>query len=85
MAGQGVARQQRSTVLPAPMGVWLPQYASDLGARPPKTAPSALARLAVGGWGVAFMTQLRGDTNARAKTTRGQTGFGLHPRSMPAS
>ncbi|MDQ3715799.1 MAG: NAD(P)-dependent oxidoreductase [Actinomycetota bacterium] len=52
---------------PAPMSVWLPQYSKALAARPPKTAPAAVARLAVGGWGVAFMTQLRGADNALAK------------------
>ncbi|MFC7261333.1 NAD-dependent epimerase/dehydratase family protein [Streptomyces lutosisoli] len=52
---------------PAPMNVWLPELADILGARKPKGAPAALARMAVGGWGVAFMTQLRGADNARAK------------------
>ncbi len=52
---------------PAPMSTWLPEYASMLAARPPKSAPAMLARLAVGSWGVAFMTQLRGADNARAR------------------
>ena len=52
---------------PTPMRQWLPEYARALGARAPKTAPAALARLAVGGWGVAFMTRLRGADNSRAK------------------
>lgn len=51
------------------MSEWLPILATMLGARKPKGAPAALARLAVGGWGVAFMTQLRGADNARAKAT----------------
>lgn len=52
---------------PAPMSEWLPAYAQALHARAPKSAPAAMARLAVGGWGVAFMTRLRGADNARAK------------------
>lgn len=54
---------------PAPVREWLPVLAGVLGARPPKAAPAALARPAVGGWGVAYMTRLRGADNARAKLT----------------
>jgi nucleoside-diphosphate-sugar epimerase len=46
---------------------WLPAVAEILGAKKPGKAPTALARLAVGGWGVAFMTRLRGAGNARAR------------------
>lgn len=46
---------------------WLPALARILGARPPKRVPTAVARLAVGGWGVAFLTRLRGADNARAR------------------
>ncbi|WP_027934644.1 NAD-dependent epimerase/dehydratase family protein [Amycolatopsis thermoflava] len=52
---------------PAELREWLPAYARLLGAPAPKRAPAALARLAVGGWGVAFMNQLRGADNARAR------------------
>ena len=52
---------------PAPMHTWLPVLADILGAKAPKSAPAAVARLAVGGWGVAFMTRLRGADNVRAK------------------
>lgn len=52
---------------PAPMHEWLPALAKILGAPAPKHAPAALARLAVGGWGVAFMNELRGADNARAR------------------
>ena len=52
---------------PAPMGVWLPVLAGLLGAPRPKAVPALLARLAVGGWGVAYMTRLRGADNARAR------------------
>lgn len=52
---------------PAPVRTWLPALAELLGARPPKAIPAFLARLAVGGFGVDYMTRLRGADNARAK------------------
>lgn len=52
---------------PTPLHEWLPAYAKLLGGPAPKHAPAALARLAVGGWGVAFMNELRGADNARAR------------------
>lgn len=52
---------------PTPVRTWLPAVAAMLGARAPRRAPVALARLAVGGWGVAFMNELRGADNARAR------------------
>jgi nucleoside-diphosphate-sugar epimerase len=52
---------------PVSLREWLPAMADILGAPAPQRAPAALARLAVGGWGVAFMTQLRGADNARAR------------------
>ncbi|KIF69419.1 hypothetical protein HY68_13815 [Streptomyces sp. AcH 505] len=69
---------------PARMSTWLPVLADLLGAKRPKSVPAAVARLAVGGWGVAFMTRLRGADNARAKGTLDwrpryaswRTGFG---------
>ncbi|GGN48201.1 dTDP-glucose 4,6-dehydratase [Streptomyces albiflavescens] len=54
---------------PAPLREWLPELARVIGAPQPKKAPAALARLAVGGWGVAFMNGLRGADNARAVLT----------------
>jgi nucleoside-diphosphate-sugar epimerase len=56
---------------PAQMSVWLPVLADIVGARKPKGAPAAIAKLAVGGWGVAFMTKLRGADNTNAKRTLG--------------
>lgn len=52
---------------PVPLHTWLPEFADRLGAPAPRRAPAALARLAVGAWGVAFMNQLRGADNARAR------------------
>jgi nucleoside-diphosphate-sugar epimerase len=54
---------------PATVATWLPVLAGMLAAPQPRRVPSALARLAVGGWGVAFMTQLRGADNGRARRT----------------
>lgn len=52
---------------PAPLHTWLPELADIVGAPAPKTVPKAMARLAVGGWGVAFMTALAGADNSRAR------------------
>lgn len=53
---------------PVTMREWLSAFASMLGAPAPKHVPAALVRLAAGGWGAAFMTELRGASNARART-----------------
>jgi len=53
---------------PAPVSVWLPYLAQALGAQPPRHAPKWLARLAVGEYGVAVMTDLRGSSNRKAKS-----------------
>jgi nucleoside-diphosphate-sugar epimerase len=53
---------------PAPVSVWLPYLANVLGAKPPRHVPKWLARLAVGEYGVAAMTELRGSSNAKAKS-----------------
>lgn len=53
---------------PTPVAEWLPALATLLEAPRPKPAPAWLARLAVGGWGVAFMNELRGADNARARS-----------------
>ncbi|TDD64691.1 NAD(P)-dependent oxidoreductase [Actinomadura darangshiensis] len=52
---------------PVTMGEFIPAYARMLEAPAPKRAPAALARLAVGPWGVAFMNGLRGAANTRAR------------------
>lgn len=52
---------------PAPAHEWMPELARLVGAPAPKRVPPALARLAVGGWGVAFMTALAGADNHRAR------------------
>ncbi|TDC48278.1 NAD(P)-dependent oxidoreductase [Actinomadura sp. KC345] len=52
---------------PVTMAEFLPAFARTLGAPAPKRVPAALARLAVGGWGVAYMNGLRGADNTRAR------------------
>lgn len=52
---------------PAPVSQWLPVLADILMAKARKAVPAVLARMVVGGWGVAFMTQLRGADNSHAK------------------
>lgn len=54
---------------PVEARVWIREIAGMLGAKPPKRVPAALARLLVGGWGVAYMTELRGASNARLRET----------------
>ncbi len=52
---------------PEPMAKWLPDLATMLGAPQPRHIPRWIARLAVGSFGVAWMTALRGSSNERAK------------------
>lgn len=60
---------------PAPLRVWLPEYAEALGAKPPRRAPVWLARLVAGKPAVQNMGELRGATNKKAKHE-----LGWHPR-----
>ena len=53
---------------PAPVSTWLPFLAEILGAKSPRRVPRWLARLAVGEYGVAVMTELRGSSNRKAKS-----------------
>ena len=52
---------------PAVAGDWLREYASLLGAKPPRKVPVWMARLAAGEYGVVMMTRMRGASNERAK------------------
>jgi hypothetical protein len=45
---------------------WLPEMAAMLGAPAPRHVPAWLARLLVGGWGMAYLTGLAGASNTRA-------------------
>jgi len=52
---------------PAPVRDWLPVLANALGAKPPRHAPTWLARLLAGPAAVVLGTQARGASNAKAK------------------
>ena len=56
---------------PAPVGAWLPELAAAVGAKPPRRLPAVVGRLAAGEVGVVLMTQVRGASNAKAKTELG--------------
>ena len=56
---------------PAPVSVWLPELARLLGARQPLRVPVWLGRLVAGEVGVSMMTQIRGTSNAKARTMLG--------------
>ena len=58
---------------PAPLREWLPVYAKVLNAPAPRKVPAFLARLAVGRYGVYYMTEQRGASNAKAKKALGWT------------
>jgi 2-alkyl-3-oxoalkanoate reductase len=58
---------------PAPVRDWLPVLASALGAKPPRHAPTWLARLLAGPAAVVLGTQARGSSNAKAKRELGWT------------
>jgi nucleoside-diphosphate-sugar epimerase len=56
---------------PAPGRDWLPVYAEALGAKPPRHAPTWLARLVGGKMAVEFGVNLRGASNDKAKRELG--------------
>jgi nucleoside-diphosphate-sugar epimerase len=52
---------------PSPVSEWLPFLAAAVGAKAPRHIPAWLGRLAIGEYGVAMMTEIRGASNAKAK------------------
>ena len=56
---------------PAPVAVFLPELAKDIGAKPPRHVPRWLGRLAGGEAAVIMMTEIRGASNAKAKRQLG--------------
>ncbi len=56
---------------PARLSEWLPVYARELGAKPPRRVPAWLARLVVGRDLVASTQTMRGAANAKAKRELG--------------
>jgi len=53
---------------PAPVSQWLPFLAQALGAKSPRHVPKWIGRLAIGAHGVAWMTEIRGASNQKAKS-----------------
>lgn len=56
---------------PAPAGVLFPELARLAGAKPPRHVPVWLAKFLIGPAGVRFMTEMRGASNAKAKSLLG--------------
>jgi len=56
---------------PAPMHEWLPVYAAALGAKPPRSVPTWLAKLVAGSPTVRLALETRGASNAKAKRELG--------------
>jgi nucleoside-diphosphate-sugar epimerase len=56
---------------PAPVREWLPEFAEAIGAPRPLRVPRWLARLVAGRGAVAFATESRGASNAKAKRELG--------------
>jgi nucleoside-diphosphate-sugar epimerase len=52
---------------PAPVAEWLPALAQELGAKQPMRVPRFVGRMFAGETGAAFMTEIRGASNAKAK------------------
>jgi nucleoside-diphosphate-sugar epimerase len=53
---------------PASVSQWLPFLASALGAKAPRHIPAWLGRIVIGRHGVAWMTEIRGASNQKAKS-----------------
>jgi 2-alkyl-3-oxoalkanoate reductase len=58
---------------PAPVREWLPALAAAIGAKPPRKVPRWLARLVAGEPAVMMMTESRGASNSKAKSSLGWT------------
>ena len=56
---------------PATAAEWMPALAAAYGGKPPRRLPAWLARPMAGAYGVAFMTELRGASNVKAKAELG--------------
>ena len=56
---------------PAPISEWLPELAKAVGAKPPRHVPLWLARLAGGKVAAIMMSDLRGQSNKKAKRELG--------------
>ncbi|MGH2905540.1 MAG: NAD-dependent epimerase/dehydratase family protein [Solirubrobacterales bacterium] len=76
---------------PAEIRAWAPVYAAAIGAKPPRKVPLWLARIVAGKLIAQMATQLRGASNAKAKTELGwqpqiaswREGFVKYRDSLP--
>ena len=59
---------------PAAPRDWLPEYAREIGAKPPRRVPAFLVRAGGGDYALHYLTAMRGASNARAKA-----GLGWQP------
>jgi len=53
---------------PAEISEWLPYLAQTVGGKPPHHLPNWLGKIAIGESGLSLMTQIRGSSNATAKS-----------------
>ncbi|HZB77420.1 MAG TPA: NAD(P)-dependent oxidoreductase [Solirubrobacteraceae bacterium] len=58
---------------PAPVRVWLPEVAREIGAKPPRHVPRPVGSLLAGEAATVMMTEVRGASNAKAKAELGWT------------
>ncbi len=56
---------------PAPVAEWLPAAAATVGAKPPRHVPRLVGRLLAGEAATVMMTEVRGASNAKAKSELG--------------
>jgi nucleoside-diphosphate-sugar epimerase len=71
---------------PAPVGEWLPVYASALGAPRPRRVPAFVARMATGAFMVESLTEERGASNRKARTELGwEPGYATWRAGFAAS
>lgn len=56
---------------PAPLRDWLPEYASAIGAKPPRRVPVLAARIAAGAWMTLTATKMHGASNEKARRELG--------------
>jgi nucleoside-diphosphate-sugar epimerase len=56
---------------PAAVAEWLPVVAAAFGAKPPRRVPRAVGRLLAGEAATVMMTEVRGASNAKAKSELG--------------
>ena len=56
---------------PAPPREWIPEYAREIGAKPPRKLPRFAVKVAAGPYAIHFLTAQRGASNAKAKAELG--------------